>query len=66
MKRFPIIDLGRCTDCESCLEICPSVFKRNMETGFIEVSDLSEYPEMCVDEAISFCPADCIAWESVP
>ena len=62
MKR-PAIDASECTDCESCLEICPVVFQRNPETGFIGVVDLDEYPEDCVREAISLCPADCITWE---
>jgi len=61
---IPVIDLGECTDCDSCLELCPSVFKRNEETGCIEVMDLSGYPEEEVQEAISTCPADCITWEA--
>ena len=63
MKRVPVIDMGKCTECESCLEICPDVFIKNRETGFIEVADLSEYPEEQIMEAISMCPADCISWE---
>ncbi|NIR18058.1 MAG: ferredoxin, partial [Desulfobacterales bacterium] len=50
MKKVPVIDLGECTDCESCLELCPHVFRRNEETGQIEVIDLSEYPENEVQE----------------
>lgn len=64
MNRVPVIDLSSCTDCESCLEVCPSVFRRNEETGLIEVIILVEYPENEVDEAISICPADCISWEA--
>ena len=63
MKKRPAVDAGECNDCESCLEICPGIFQRNPETGFIEVMDLDEYPEECIQEAISLCPADCIAWE---
>ena len=59
----PIIDIGACTDCESCLEICPAVFRRNRETGYIEVADLNEYPEELIDQAIALCPADCISWD---
>ena len=62
-KRTPVIDLSRCTDCDSCLEICPEVFRRNEETGLIEIVDLEEYPEDRVSEAIALCPADCIEWE---
>ncbi|MBN1833439.1 MAG: ferredoxin [Deltaproteobacteria bacterium] len=29
MKKIPHIDISECTDCESCLELCPSVFKKN-------------------------------------
>jgi ferredoxin len=66
MKKVPAIDLAECTDCEACLELCPHIFKRNEETGQIEVVDLSEYPEKEVQEAISMCPAECITWEEVP
>jgi ferredoxin len=65
MKRIPQIAISECTDCESCLELCPSVFKKNKETGLIEVIDLSEYPEDDIEEAMSMCPADCISWEKV-
>ena len=63
MKRVPVVDLGECTDCDSCIELCPGFFKRNKDTGFIEVTECLEYPEDVIDEAISVCPADCIAWE---
>ena len=62
MKK-PIIDLSQCTDCESCLELCPGIFQRNTETGLIEVVDLSEYPQEEVETAMSTCPTDCITWE---
>ena len=63
--RVPVIDLGECTDCESCVEICHEVFQRNAETGLIEVLDLPAYPEKEIDEAIMMCPADCIAWDKI-
>ena len=63
-ERVPAIDVSRCTDCDSCLEICPTTFKRNEETGLIEVLDLPEYPEDEIREAISICPGNCIAWEN--
>ena len=63
MKKIPRIDTSECTDCESCVALCPSVFKRNENTGLLEVADLSEYPEEDIEEAMSMCPADCITWE---
>lgn len=63
MQRAPVIDLSACTDCESCLEVCPEIFKRNQATGLIEVADLPDYSEEKVQEAIALCPAECISWE---
>lgn len=42
--------------------MCPMVFRLN-DIGFIEVSELEQYPETDVDEAIKNCPEDCIYWE---
>lgn len=66
MRRTPVIDLSRCTGCESCISICPDVFRINGEMGYLEVADLPEYPEDKVEEAMSLCPADCIEWEESP
>jgi ferredoxin len=63
VRRVPSIDGSRCTDCESCIALCPEVFRRNEQTGLIEVIDRREYPEEEVQAAISVCPADCITWE---
>lgn len=61
--RRPSLDPSRCSDCEACLELCPEVFRRNPDTGRIEVADLSFFPEEAVDEVIANCPRDCIEWE---
>ncbi len=61
MKR-PSVDIGACTLCEGCIEVCPSVFFIN-DMGHIEVVDMEVYPEDEVDEAIKYCPEDCIYWE---
>ena len=66
MKKIPVIDMSECTDCESCLELCPEVFTKNKDTGQIEVIDLSEYSEEDIQEVISICPTDCITWEEEP
>ena len=59
--RKPDIDIGACTLCMGCVEICPEVF-RYIDAGYIEIIDLQVYPEKEVDEAIMFCPEDCISW----
>ncbi len=61
MKK-PVVELSDCVLCEICVDVCPEVF-RNSESGYIDVVDLSEYPEEDVAEAIKNCPEDCIAWE---
>lgn len=62
MAKAPVIDLGRCVGCEACLEVCPQIFSFS-DAGYIEVADLPDYPEDCVEEAIKYCPTDCITWE---
>ena len=62
MSRIPVVDIGQCSLCGVCIEVCPMVFRLN-DVGFIEVSELSRYPETDVHEAIKNCPEDCISWE---
>jgi ferredoxin len=63
MKKYPSIDLGRCTECKGCIEIAPAIFCYNSSTGMMEVIEQDEYPEAIVDEAIKNCPENCISWE---
>jgi len=63
MGRVPVIDIRERSDCGTCLELCPTVFKRNDVSGFIETQELPQYPEDDIQEAISCCPKDCITWE---
>jgi ferredoxin len=60
--RIPALDLGGCTRCDSCVALCPEVFRLNPETHMIEVVDLPVYPKERVDEVIVMCPASCISW----
>ena len=60
--RAPIIDIGACTLCMGCVEVCPAVFRQN-DAGYIEVIEMEIYPQEAVDEAIKYCPEDCISWE---
>ena len=61
--KTPVVDIGECTLCMGCVELCPEVFHLNETTGYIEVADLEEYPREAVNEAIKYCPQHCIAWE---
>ena len=60
--KVPVVDIGSCTLCMGCVEVCPDVFQQN-DAGFIEVIEMNVYPEDCVDEAIKYCSEDCISWE---
>ncbi len=64
-KRFPVIDIGRCSKCLGCNSIDPALFRYNNVIGIMEVVDYEEYPEDVVDEAIKNCPRDCISWDSI-
>ncbi|MBC2711292.1 MAG: ferredoxin [Desulfosarcina sp.] len=60
--KIPVVDIGPCTLCMGCVEVCPEVFQQN-DAGYIEVIELETYPEAVVNEAIKYCPEDCILWE---
>jgi ferredoxin len=62
IMKIPVIDLSDCILCGVCQDVCPEVFRLN-DAGYIEVTQMPDYPGPCVDEAIKNCPADCIAWE---
>jgi ferredoxin len=62
MKRYPVIDLGRCNECLGCIELVPSVFWYNPATGMMEIHEMVEYPEDLVEEAMKNCPEKCIFW----
>ncbi len=61
--RRPVVDMGPCSLCESCVAVCPSVFSIS-DAGIVEIAELAVYPEADVDEAIKYCPEDCIFWEN--
>ena len=62
--KIPVVELSECTLCGVCQEAAPLVF-RVTDAGYIEVIELSSYPEIEVEEAIKCCPEDCICWEEV-
>lgn len=60
--KIPVLDMDQCVECDVCIDICPTVFRRN-DLGRIEVIELVECPEEEVAEVIKNCPGDCICWE---
>ena len=60
--KIPVVELSDCILCGVCVDVSPAVFNLN-ESGYIEVIELSVYPEDEVNEAIKNCPADCIVWD---
>ncbi|BHH83904.1 ferredoxin [Desulforhopalus sp. 52FAK] len=65
VKRFPIIDLSRCSECGGCIEVAPAVFRYNSAMGIMEIIECCNYPVELVDEAIKNCPKDCIGWDNI-
>jgi ferredoxin len=63
LEKSPVIDRSECTDCESCISLRPDIFKRNPETGCIEVAELPDYPKEEIERVMSMCPGDCITWQ---
>ena len=62
MAKIPVVDLSECIECNCCVEICPEVFRCNEAVGYIEVVELEKYSQEDVQDAINFCPTDCISW----
>ncbi|MDL2268803.1 ferredoxin [Desulfosarcina sp. OttesenSCG-928-A07] len=60
---IPVVDIGACTLCMGCVAVCPAVFRKN-DAGYIEVVVMPDYPVSDVNEAIKYCPEDCITWEA--
>ncbi|MBW2583143.1 MAG: ferredoxin [Deltaproteobacteria bacterium] len=58
----PSVGLGDCIICGVCVEVSPEVFRLN-DAGYIEVTESGTYPQDEVNEAIRYCPTDCISWQ---
>ena len=58
-----IIDEEECIGCESCVELCPSVFGWNEDDEKAYVLDDADADDDCVEEAVASCPAECIEVE---
>ena len=55
------MELSDCITCGVCAEVSPEVFRLN-DAGYIQIAELDTYPEDEVNEAIKYCPTDCIGW----
>jgi len=60
--KIPVIEASNCVLCEVCTTACPSVFQIN-DLGFVAITEMPQYPEDEVDQAIQNCPKDCIFWD---
>jgi ferredoxin len=58
-----IIDEEECISCESCVELCPSVFGWDEDSEKAFVIDGADANEDCVEEAVASCPSECIEVE---
>ena len=54
------IDEDECIGCGTCEEICPEVFKLDLDTEKAAVIMPEGGPEELIEEAIDNCPASCI------
>ena len=59
--KSPLVELSDCIMCGVCAEVSPEVF-RVSDAGYIEITELETYPKDEVNEAIKYCPTDCISW----
>jgi len=59
--KTPLVELSDCIACGVCAEVSPEVFRLN-DAGYIEIIELDTYPEDEVNDAIKYCPTDCISW----
>ena len=57
------IDEEECISCESCVELCPSVFGWDEDSEKAFVIDGADANEDCVEEAVASCPSECIEVE---
>lgn len=61
--RRPTVDLSSCSKCGGCIEVAPEIFRFSESGGYLEVCDLDHYDAEKVEEAMKFCPENCIYWE---
>ena len=55
-----VIDRDECLGCETCVELCPAVFKMD-DDGEKAVVIAPDSDLECVEEAIDSCPVEAIS-----
>ena len=63
MARIPYVDQEECISCESCVELCPGVFRIDDAVDKAEAYDPTGASEAEIQEAMDNCPAECIHWK---
>ena len=54
------VDSYRCNGCETCVSLCPELFRVNEASGKAEAINDSAPCSEELDRAASSCPVDCI------
>lgn len=57
------IDQDECIGCETCVELCPTVFAFDNDQGKAYVIAPEGGDPECIEEAITSCPVSCISNE---
>ena len=60
--KIPVVELSLCIRCGICVDLCPEIFRMN-DADYVEVTEVTNYPELEINDAIKCCPTDCIYWE---
>ncbi|MDR3556431.1 MAG: ferredoxin [Syntrophobacteraceae bacterium] len=54
------LDTESCIECCACADLCPEVFEMDDRTGKARVIVFEVTDTICIEEAITTCPAECI------